>query len=59
MIPSLNGGNEESFLILIDQILSKLVEFNVRLKPSKCYFGMDKIEFWGHIFSNSGMKLSD
>jgi len=46
---------EESFLTLLDHILSKLVEFNVRLKPSKCYFGMDHIEFLGHVFSDSGM----
>jgi len=37
------GRNEESFLTLLHQILSKLVKFNVRLKPSKCYFGMDHI----------------
>jgi hypothetical protein len=35
------------------------VEFNVRLKPSKCYFGMDHIEFLGHVFSEEGMQLSD
>ena len=41
--------NEETFLTWLDQIISKLVEFNVRLKLSKCYFGMDHIEFMGHI----------
>jgi hypothetical protein len=35
------------------------VEFNVRLKPSKCYFGMDHIEFLGHVFSEEGIQLSD
>ena len=35
------GRNKETFLTLLDQILSKLVKFNVRLKLSKCYFGMD------------------
>ena len=53
------GENEESFLALLDQILSKLVECNVRLKPSKCFFGMDHIEFLGHVFSEEGMQLSD
>jgi len=43
--------SEETFLPLVDQILSKLVEFNIRLKPSKWYFGMDHIiEFLGHVF---------
>ena len=53
------GRNEETFLTLLDQILSKLEEFNVRLKPSKCYFGMDHIEFLAHVFSESEMQLSD
>ena len=53
------GKNEESFLALLDQILSKLVEFNVRLKPSKCYFGMHHIEFLGHVLSEEGKQLSD
>ena len=52
-------GNEETFLVLTDQILSKLVEFDVRLKPSKCCFGMDHIGFLGHVFSESSMELSD
>ena len=48
------GKNEESFLALLDQILSKLVEFNVRLKPSKCYFGMDHIESWATFLAKKG-----
>ena len=53
------GRNEERFQTLLDQILLKFVEFNVRLKSSKCYFDMEHIEFLGHIFSESGMQLSD
>jgi len=51
------GRNEETFITLLDQILSKLVEFKVRLKPSKCYLSMDQIEFLRHVFSESGMQL--
>ena len=35
------------------------MEFNVRLKPSECYFGRAHIEFLGHDFSETGMQLSD
>ena len=35
------------------------MEFNVRFKPSKCHFGMDGIEFLGHVFSEEGMQLND
>ena len=46
------GRNEEMFLTLLDPILSKLAEFNVRRKPSKCYFGMGHIEFLGLVLAN-------
>ena len=36
-----------------------MADFNVRLKPSKCSFGMQSIEFLGHIFDENGVKLSD
>ena len=32
------GRKEETFLTFLGQILSTFVEFNVRLKPSKCYY---------------------
>ena len=53
------GRNEETFLTMLDQILSKLVEFNFRLKLSKHYFGMDHIEFLGHVFIEKAIQLSD
>jgi hypothetical protein len=52
------GTDEDNFLDLLDQILAKMVEANVRLKPSKCSFGMVSIEFLGHIFSKEGHYLS-
>jgi len=36
-----------------------MATFNVRLKPSKCSFGMQSIEFLGHIFDENGVKLSN
>ena len=35
--------NAETFLTLLDQILWKLIVFNVRQITSKCYFGMDHV----------------
>ena len=40
-------------------ILGRMVQFNVRLKPSKCFFGMTSVEFLGHIFDENGVHLSD
>jgi hypothetical protein len=35
-----------------------MVEFNVRLKPSKFYFGMEERELLGHTISARGVKMS-
>jgi len=51
------GSTVEGFLTILDQILSRMAAFNVRLKPSKCSFGMQSIESLGHIFD--GVKLND
>jgi hypothetical protein len=49
------GVDEESFL----NVLGTMASRNVRLKPSKCLFGMVEIEFLGHVFNEFGMHLSD
>ena len=36
-----------------------MVKFNVRLKPTKCSFGMTSVEFLGHIFDKNGVHLSE
>jgi hypothetical protein len=53
----IHGADLESFLS--DQALGRMISYNVRLKPSKCYFGLEEIEFLGHIFTAKGMRLSN
>ena len=53
------GKTVKDFLTILDQILSRMTAFNVRIKPMKCSFGMQSIEFLGHIFDENGVKLSD
>ena len=40
-------------------VLGRMGQFNVRLKPSKCSFGMTSVEFLRHIFDEHGVQLSD
>ena len=49
----------EGFLDILDRVLSQMEKFNVRLKPSKCFFVMTSIEFLGHDFDKNGEKMSD
>ena len=53
------GRNVKEFLNILSRILSQMATLNVRLKPSKCFFGITSIEFLGHIFDISGVKLSE
>ena len=53
------GRDVEGFLDILDRVLSQMAKFNVRLKPSKCFFGMTSIEFLGHVFDKNGVKMSD
>jgi hypothetical protein len=46
------------FLSRLDEVLGRMAEKNVRLKPSKCYFGFKEIQFLGHLFSYGGYTLS-
>jgi len=52
------GKDEASFLQMLDMVLDRMTKFNVRLKPSKCSFGMTSVEFLGHIFDEYGVDLS-
>ena len=40
----------------VDQVLQLLEEAKLTLKPSKCSFGQEQIEFIGHIISNVELK---
>ena len=47
------GKDEVSFLQMLDMVLDRMAKFNVRLKPSKCSFGMISVEFLGNIFDEN------
>ena len=44
---------------ILDQVLSQMAKFNVRLKPSKIFWNDISIEFLGHGFDINRVKLSD
>jgi hypothetical protein len=36
------GTDVENFLSVLNMVLTRMVQYNVRLKPSKCSFGMEE-----------------
>ena len=57
---SMKRGKWKTFTLeMLDMVLGRMAHFNVRLKPSKCSFGMTSVEFLGHIFDQNDVHLSD
>ena len=52
-------GKTKTFLQMLDMVLDRMAKFNVRLKLSKCLFGMTSVEFLGHFFDENGVYLSE
>src|SRR5678815_549324 len=43
-------------LLLIEQVLQRFSETNVKIKISKCSWAQKEIKFLGHILSNTGIR---
>ncbi len=53
------GNSCDDFLINLDNVFTRMAEYNVRLKPTKCNFGYDTVEFLGYKFDGNGYSLTD
>jgi hypothetical protein len=53
------GDTADDMLSNLDMLLQRMEDYNVRLKPSKCQFGFEEVEFVGHIFNKHGYHMSD
>ena len=52
------GDTADEFLLILDQVLTRLGDAGVVVKASKCTFGSNAIEYLGHIVDNVGIRLS-
>lgn len=46
----------DEHLLHLEQVLKRLREANVRLKPNKCHFVKPEVEYSGHIVSAEGLR---
>lgn len=53
------GKDEEDFISNLEQIFKRLRQYNVTLNPKKCRFGMDSVEYVGHVISFDGITFSN
>lgn len=43
----------------LEMVIARLVEFHLKLKPSKCRFIRQKVSYLGHVITPSGLKTSE
>ncbi|GKT25866.1 Transposon Tf2-6 polyprotein [Aduncisulcus paluster] len=55
----IKGETKEAFLTNLNLVLDRLESFNIRAKPSKCLFGVEKIEFLGREVSSQGIRVAE
>ena len=53
-----SGVDEEDHLNNLDKVLQRLESAGLTLKKSKCVFGLDSIEYLGHIIDKNGLHPS-
>ena len=41
----------------VEKVLQLLKEQQIYAKPSKCFFGVNEVEYLGHIVSHEGVKV--
>ena len=49
----------QEYLEHVEKVLTRLEEAGLRLKPSKCAFAQEKVEYLGHTLSASGVSPND
>ncbi|GKT25050.1 Transposon Ty3-I Gag-Pol polyprotein, partial [Aduncisulcus paluster] len=55
----IKGETNDEFLTNLEAVLSRVEELNLRLKPSKCKFGVSEVEFLGREVSDKGIRIAD
>lgn len=54
----LHSPNDAQHIILLRNILEQLKDANIKLKHSKCQFGLTEVEYLGHIILQNLVKPS-
>ena len=50
------GRTEEEHLHILDQVMTRLEEFGLRLKENKCHFFRDSVEYLGMVIDENGVR---
>jgi hypothetical protein len=54
----IHAADEQTFIDRLRQVFLRLRKYKVTVNPAKCRFGMDHIEYVGHIVDPTGLSFS-
>lgn len=55
----ITDGSREEHLCKLEEVLSSLEKYNVKVKQSKCKFMTDKVEYLGHTVDSEGLHPTE
>ncbi|XP_030286082.1 uncharacterized protein K02A2.6-like [Sparus aurata] len=55
----ITAGSREEHLCKLEEVLSRLEKYNVKVKKSKCKFMTDTVEYLGHIVDSEGLHPTE
>jgi hypothetical protein len=53
------SNSKEEHIEYMKKVLRRLKAFNLELKPEKCEFHKEEVEFLGHIVGKDGVRISE
>jgi hypothetical protein len=53
-----HGGDDQQFITRLRQVFERLRRYKITVNPEKCRFGMDQIEYIGHVVDPTGLSFS-
>ena len=52
------GNTEEELIANLSQVFERLRKLNITLNPAKCRFGVNEVEYLGHLINENGPSFS-
>jgi transposase InsO family protein len=53
------SANEKEHIQHVKEVLRRLKDYNLELKPEKCEFHREEVEFLGHMVGKNGVRISE
>ena len=52
------ASTEDELVTRVERVLNRLRAVNLKLNPKKCKFGLDQVEYCGHLITATSIKFS-